>query len=67
MGFGQTHGAPYHGYGYIPLRFGGNVVRRMGTQQQHTMGKKTVCIKLFSLETICVNKILCIFKTVSNG
>ena len=22
------------GYGYVPLRFGGNVVRRMGTQQQ---------------------------------
>ena len=38
---GRTHGAPYHGYGYVPLRFrggggggGGNVVRRMGTQQQ---------------------------------
>ena len=27
-------GAPYRGYGYVPLRFGGNVVRRMGTQQQ---------------------------------
>ena len=35
--FGRTHGAPYRGYGYLPLRFGGgggNVVRRMGTQQQ---------------------------------
>ena len=32
--FGRTHGAPYRGYGYVPLRFGGNVVRRMGTQQQ---------------------------------
>ena len=31
---GRTHGTPYHGYGYIPPRFGGNVVRRMGTQQQ---------------------------------
>ena len=42
---GWTHGAPYHGYGYVPLRFRGggggggvggegNVVRRMGTQQQ---------------------------------
>ena len=20
---GRTHGAPYHGYGYVPLRFGG--------------------------------------------
>ena len=28
------HGAPYRGYGYVPVRFGGNVVRRMGTQQQ---------------------------------
>ena len=25
---------PYRGYGYFPLRFGGHVVRRMGTQQQ---------------------------------
>ena len=29
---GRTQGAPYRGYGYVPLRFGGNVVRRMGTQ-----------------------------------
>ena len=36
---GQTHGAPYRGYGYVPLRFGGNVVRRMGTQQQQLLGK----------------------------
>ena len=32
---GRTHGAPYRGYGYVPLRFGGgggeNVVRRMET------------------------------------
>ena len=27
---GWTHGAPYRGYGYVPLRFVGNVVRRMG-------------------------------------
>ena len=33
--YGWMHGAPYRGYGYVPLRFGGNVVRRMGTQQQH--------------------------------
>ena len=31
---GRTYGAPYRGYGYVPLRFGGNVVRRMGKQQQ---------------------------------
>ena len=32
---GRTHGAPYRGYEYVPLRFGGggDVVRRMGTQQ----------------------------------
>ena len=30
-----SNGAPYRGYGYVPLRFGANVVRRMGTQQQH--------------------------------
>ena len=23
MYLGRTHGAPYHGYGYVPLRFGG--------------------------------------------
>ena len=34
---GQTHGAPYRGYGYVPLRFGGrgNVVRRMGTHNNN--------------------------------
>ena len=31
---GRTQGAPYRGYGYVPLRFWGNVVRRMGKQQQ---------------------------------
>ena len=31
---GRTHSAAYRGYGYVWLRFGGNVVRRMGTQQQ---------------------------------
>ena len=31
---GQTPGDPYRGYGYFLLRFRGNVVRRMGTQQQ---------------------------------
>ena len=32
--YGRTHGAPFRGYGYVPLRNGGNVVTRMGTQQQ---------------------------------
>ena len=43
---GRTHSAPYRGYGYVPLRFGGggDVVRRMGTQQQR-MGPTLVrCI-----------------------
>ena len=31
---GKTHSAPYSGYRYVPLRFGRNVIRRMGTQQQ---------------------------------
>ena len=36
---GRTHGAPYRGYGYVPLRFGGGggggggVVRRTVTQR----------------------------------
>ena len=35
MCLGRTHGAPYRGYGYVPLGFGGggDVDRRMGTQQ----------------------------------
>ena len=24
--FGRTHGAPYRGYGYVPLRFGGTAL-----------------------------------------
>ena len=32
--YGRTHGAPFCGYGYVPLSNGGNVVTRMGTQQQ---------------------------------
>ena len=27
-------GPPFRGYGYVPLRNGGNVVTRIGTQQQ---------------------------------
>ena len=34
---GRTHGAPYRGHGLVPLRFGGNVVMRMGTQQQNSI------------------------------
>ena len=34
---GRTHGAPFRGYGYVPLRNGGNVVTRMGTQQQQVI------------------------------
>ena len=30
----QTHGARYCGHEYVPLRFGGNVIMRMGTQPQ---------------------------------
>ena len=33
---GRTHEAPYRGHGLVPLRFGGNVVMRMGTQQQNS-------------------------------
>ena len=35
--FGRTHGALYRGYGYVPLRFVGSVVRRMGTQQNDSV------------------------------
>ena len=40
VGPGRTHGAPYRGYGYVPLMFGGGggVVRRLGTQQQQRVG-----------------------------
>ena len=37
MYVGRTHGATYRGYGYVPLRFEGNVVRRMGTQQKQQL------------------------------
>ena len=37
---GKTHSAPYHGYGYVLLRFGRNVIRRMGTQQQQQFGQE---------------------------
>ena len=39
LSIGWTHGAPYRGYGYVPLRFVGNVVRRMGTQQLNLFHK----------------------------
>ena len=39
--YGRTHGAPFRGYGYVPLRNGGNVVRRMGTQQNYVEFRKT--------------------------
>ena len=29
-------------YGYVPLRFGGNVVRRMGTQQRVDVDSKVL-------------------------
>ena len=50
--FRRTHGDPYRGYGYVPLRFGGNVARRTGTQQQsqhHDLGK-------YSITTFCISK-----------
>ena len=44
--------APYCGHGYVPLRLGGSVVMRMGTQQQQF--KQTdfdntfyACLKLY--------------------
>ena len=52
---GRTHGAPYRGYGYVPLRFWGNVVRRMGTQQQ-LIGKKEGGIVGSSVKLIYHNK-----------
>ena len=41
--FGRAHGALYLGYGYVPLRFGGNVVRRVGTQQQQRIRVLHLC------------------------
>ena len=50
---GRTHGALYRSYGYVLLRFGGNVVRRMGTQQQRllyqNLAKAGVTINKISL------------------
>ena len=46
MCLGRTHEAPYRGNGYVPLRFGRNVVRRMGTQQ-HIVFIVSLFSKLF--------------------
>ena len=40
----RTHGESYCGHGYVPLRFMGNVVMRMGIQQ-HCCAKKIKGIK----------------------
>ena len=39
---GRTHRTTYCGHGYAPLRFRGNVVMRMGTQQQQQFYKQKV-------------------------
>ena len=44
--YGRTHGAPYCGHGYFPLRCGENVVMRIGTQQQH------MCLSYFESTTV---------------
>ena len=40
---GRTYGAPYRVYGYVPLRYGENVVRRMGTKH-HNNNDNFSCI-----------------------
>ena len=49
--FGRTHGAPYRGYGYVPLRFGGGGGRRKLGEWEHNK----VCPKFLTtvkLETL---------------
>ena len=41
----QDWANPYCGHGYVPLRFGWNVVMRMGTQQQDCAKKKILAQK----------------------
>ena len=40
----------YRGHGYVLLRFRGNVVMRIGTQQQHSNQDRYMSMKLFYLE-----------------
>ena len=42
-------GTPYRSHGYVLLRFKGNVVMKMGTQQQHNNQDRYV-MNLFHLE-----------------
>ena len=42
-------GTPYRSHGYVLLRFRGNVVMKMGTQQQHNNQDRYV-MNLFHLE-----------------
>ena len=42
-------GTPYHSHGYVLLRFRGNVVMKMGTQQQHN-NQDNIKMNLFHLE-----------------
>ena len=37
MCLGQTHGAPYRGYGYVPLRFGGGGLRTSLGELEHNI------------------------------
>ena len=43
-------GTPYRSHGYVLLRFRGNVVMKMGTQQQHKNQDRLHTVNLFHLE-----------------
>ena len=43
-------GTPYRSHGYVLLRFRGNAVMKMGTQQQHKNQDRYVNEHLFHLE-----------------
>ena len=49
--FERTHGAPYRGYGYVPLRFGRNVPGRVAQSVGHMTRKSGVLGSIPGLAT----------------
>ena len=50
MCLGRTHGAPYRGYGYVPLRFGGG--GDGGTSLGEWEHNNILCVFIFQITLI---------------
>ena len=51
---GRTHGAPYHGYGYVPLRFGGET--SLGEWEHNNESLAIVIVLPRTQQIITLNK-----------